>query len=155
MSLKTLLSKQSKIPNWTIVVLLIASGVGFLDATYLSVKHFMGSMPICSVLNGCEGVLTSSYSAVGLVPVALLGSIYYALIFVLTVAYIDLRRSEVIVAAAWFTAVGFTATLWFVYLQVFVIRALCLYCMLSAVTAALLFAAGVVILKASKRAQEN
>lgn len=147
MSLKTLLSKRSKAPNWVIVVLLVASGVGFLDATYLSVKHFVGSTPLCSALNGCENVLTSSYSAVGPVPVALIGSIYYALIFVFTVVYIDLRRSEVMVATACFTVAGFIATLWFVYLQVFVIHALCLYCMLSAVTATLLFVAGVRILK--------
>lgn len=147
MSLKTLLSKRSKAPNWVIVVLLAASGVGFLDATYLSVKHFVGSTLSCSVLDGCGNVLTSSYSVVGPVPVALIGSIYYALVFVFTVAYIDLRRSEVIVAIACFTIAGFIATLWFVYLQVFVIHALCLYCMLSAVTATLLFVAGVRILK--------
>ena len=153
MSLKTLLLKQPKIPNWTIVVLLIASGVGFLDATYLSVKHFVGSPLSCSVLDGCGDVLASSYSVVGPVPVALIGSIYYALIFVFTVAYIDLRRSDVIVATAWFTAAGFIATLWFVYLQMFVIHELCLYCILSAVTATLLFVAGVRILKLKE--QEN
>lgn len=154
MSLKILLSKRLKIPNWTIVVLLAASGVGFLDATYLSVKHFVGSTPTCSVFNGCEDVLASSYSVVGPVPVALVGSIYYALIFVFTVAYIDLRRSDVIVATACFTAAGFIATLWLVYLQVFIIHVLCLYCMLSAVAATLLFVAGMRILK-SVKAQEN
>ncbi len=107
------------------------------------------------MLAGCENVLTSSYSTVGPVPVALLGSIYYLLIFLFTVAYIDSRRSDVLVAAAWFTITGFIAMLWFVYLQIFVIHALCLYCMMSAVTATLLFAVGMRILKLDKEGQEN
>jgi uncharacterized membrane protein len=158
MILKNLSLKKSKIPKWTVLVLLIVSGFGFLDATYLSVKHFIGATPTCSVFNGCEDVLASPYSMVGLVPVALMGSIYYVLIFVLTVAYIDLRRSELLILTAWLTLAGFIATLWFVYLQVFVINALCLYCLLSAVMATLLFVSGTKILKvakSSKKTQED
>ena len=150
MNLKTLLSRQRKIPNWTLVVLLVSSGIGFLDATYLSARHFLGSMPTCSVFSGCEDVLTSPYSMIGLVPVAFLGSIYYLLIFLFTVAYIDSRRNEVIAVAALLTIAGLMATAWFVYLQIFVIQAICLYCMLSALMTMFLFAAGIKILKSAK-----
>lgn len=154
MNLKTLLSRQRKIPNWTLFVLLVSSGIGFLDATFLSAKHFVGSMPTCSVLNGCEDVLLSPYSAIGPMPVALLGSIYYLLIFLLTMVYIDSRRNDVITVAALLTIAGFIASLWFVYLQVFVIQAICLYCMLSAVMATFLLAAGIKILKSAKLVEE-
>jgi len=112
---------------------------GFFDATYLAIKHFEGLAPNCSILNGCEVVTTSSYSVIFGVPVALMGSVYYLTVLLLTVAYLDSPKRWKLDSAAVVVCFGLLATVWFVYLQLFVIHALCLYCMFSALTTTTLF----------------
>ena len=45
------------------------------------------------------------------------------------------------------TVIGLLASLWFIYLQLFVIKAICLYCMFSAFTSITLFVFGIIVLK--------
>lgn len=143
------------------------SFMGFIDASYLSIKHFVGTPLPCSVLRGCEEVTTSQYSVIGGVPVALLGAIYYLAIFALIFGYLRGKRytssgndstiqkndDRMIKMAARLTIIGILASLWFIYLQLFVIKAICLYCMFSALTSSLLFAFGIYVLKFRKTPQ--
>lgn len=155
MNLKTLLIKLSHptIPKLLVVVFLIASLLGFLDTTYLAVKHYTGSSLNCSVLFGdCEKVTTSKYSIVAEVPLALVGAIYYFTIFILSVAYLDTKRKKIIVIASYLTATGFLASVYFVFLQLFIIKAICPYCMASAVLATILFINGIIMLKFNTKA---
>lgn len=144
--------------------LLSVSLLGFLDASYLTVKHFVGTPLPCSVLQGCEEVTTSQYSLIGGVPVALLGAIYYLAIFVLIFLYLNRRVSHFatdngvrenedkpLILAARLTIFGFLASLWFIYLQLFVIKAICLYCMFSAFTSITLFVFGIIVLKFKRK----
>ena len=66
---------------------LFVSFFGFLDATYLTINHYQGKIPPCSIVVGCEIVTTSRYSLFLNIPVALIGAIYYLTVFVLTVLY--------------------------------------------------------------------
>lgn len=134
------------IPNWFVVLFLILSGAGFLDASYLTIKHYLGTPINCSLLNGCDTVTTSAYSMVVGLPVALFGVLYYLAVFVLTMLYVDTGRANLFFTAALITPLGFFASLWFVYLQIFVIHSLCLYCLLSAFISTLLFIFGVIML---------
>ena len=70
------------------VVILIAS-IGFVDATYLSVLHFQGNSPNCTLIDGCEIVTTSFYSEIFGVPVALGGAVGYVLMLLLALYYFD------------------------------------------------------------------
>jgi uncharacterized membrane protein len=147
-SLKTSSSKPFKvIPKSVVLAFLIVSLLGFLDATYLTAKHYLGEVPTCSVIEGCEKVLTSSYATVGRVPVALMGAFYYLAIFFLTVAYLDTKRKGLFYFTARLTLVGFLVSLGLIYLQLFVIKAICLYCMASAASSTILFGLGVFVLK--------
>lgn len=138
--------------------------LGFLDASYLAIKHFAGSPLPCNILRGCEEVTGSQYSMIGGVPVALLGAIYYLSILVLTVLYLNKKtrsykntnkesindNESILKLIAWMTIVGMLASLWFVFLQIFVIKAICLYCIFSALTSFLLFAFGVYVLNSRR-----
>jgi len=147
-SLKTLSSKPFKvIPKSVVLAFLIVSLLGFLDATYLTAKHYLGEAPACSMIEGCEKVLTSSYATVGRVPVALMGAFYYLAIFFLTVAYLDTKRKGLLYFTARLTMVGFLVSLGLIYLQLFVIKAICLYCLASAASSTVLFGLGVFVLK--------
>ena len=125
--------------------------IGFADAAYLTAKHYAGVIPPCSLTNGCETVLTSAYAAIGNIPISLIGAAYYLLLFIACVIYFDSKNTRVLKAAAYFTTAGFLTSLILVTLQIFVIQALCLYCLVSATTSITLFVLGLIILKKLKK----
>lgn len=146
------LAAPSKLPLFAFPIL---GAVGFSDATYLTVKHFLGTTVPCSILHGCEQVLTSKYSSIFGIPVALFGSLYYLTILILAAIYIETKNTLFLKIAAILTCFGFAASLGFVYLQIFVIKSICLYCMGSAVTSTLLFIAGMLFLLKTKSPTPN
>lgn len=113
--------------------------IGFLDASFLTIEHFVGGTLPCFEGGGCDTVTTSVYSAIFGIPVALLGALYYLTTLVTTLLYIDIKKPIFLTIATWLVRVGFVMTLWFVYAQLFVIHAICLYCMASAITTTVLF----------------
>jgi uncharacterized membrane protein len=127
-----------KIPHRTTVVLFVTAIIGFVDSAYLTIEHYMNAIPPCAV-GDCELVLTSAYASIGPFPVALLGAIFYFTICGLLFAYFDTKHHWPLNVALFATVIGFAAELWFVFLQLFVIQAICQYCMVSAVTAIVLF----------------
>ncbi|MBI2099978.1 MAG: vitamin K epoxide reductase family protein [Candidatus Vogelbacteria bacterium] len=125
--------------NWGVWFLLSLALVGFADASYLTIQHYIGGPLPCSLLKGCQSVTTSSFATIGPVPIALLGAVYYLIIFVLLLAYFDGRGEKFLVWVSRLSEIGFFASVWLVYLQIFVIKALCLYCLTSAASSTLLF----------------
>lgn len=117
---------------------LVLSLVGFADALYLSVEHLRGVIPTCTLVNGCERVLTSAYSAVFGVPVAYFGALYYLAVFALGALVIETGRGVKNLRLV--ILLGFLATLWFISVQAFILKAWCLYCLASAIITTLLFA---------------
>ena len=116
---------------WDALTALVAL-VGLVDASYLTVEHLSGQSVRCMIVSGCDEVLQSSYATVaGHVPVAALGALAYFTVFSLaTLAFFGYAGARRLVPVV--VALMFLATLWFVYLQAFVIRAYCVYCLLSA-----------------------
>lgn len=142
---------MKQVSPFVIAAFLLIAFMGFADAAYLTAKHYAGVIPPCSLVNGCETVLTSPYAIVwGNVPIALVGTLYYLLLFVAGVIYVDTKNAGVIKIAAYFTIVGFLTSAALVSLQIFVIQAICLYCIGSAATSTLLFLLGVSILRKLK-----
>lgn len=112
--------------------LLAFSFFGFLDAAYLTVTHFQHKIPPCAI-NGCESVLTSQYAVILGVPIALIGMLYY---FVLFLFALSGRYHKFL----FLVSAGFAISLGLLGIQMFAIRALCLYCLLSfGITTLLLF----------------
>jgi uncharacterized membrane protein len=148
-------NKPEALSNWLILAFLILAAIGFADATYLTVKYFLGTPVACSILKGCEEVTTSHYSKVFGQPVALFGSIYYLAVLLLTAIYFETRKRLFFIFANILTVFGFLISLRFVYLQVFIIKALCIYCMVSAGTSTLLFTLSLFSLKKKKPTAET
>lgn len=117
-----------------------------MDAAYLAAKYFLGSPVTCSLLQGCEIVTSSKYSVMLGMPIALMGALYYAGLLILTILFFDTGRTIFLKAAAYSTALGFAASLYFVYLQFFIIKALCLYCLLSAASSTILLILGFLVI---------
>lgn len=149
-TLETSSSKPAAPFNKLLLFFPVLGAAGFVDSTYLTVTHFLGATVPCSIVHGCEKVLSSQYSSIFGIPVALLGAFYYLTILVLAVIYFDSRKTSVLKLLACLTPFGFLASLIFVYLQIFVIGAICLYCMVSATTSTILFISGMHYLKKHK-----
>ncbi len=121
------------------VLLLGFSLIGFVDATYLTVSHFTGANLPCRLFDGCDLVTTSTYSTIGPIPVAVLGVLFYLSVFVLALAYLLYQNPRIPQLLLVIGSLGFLATLYFVSLQLWVIKAICLYCMISAVLSTAIF----------------
>lgn len=127
------------IRTWVIVAICIAALIGFADATYLTVEHYIGGIPPCSPGFDCEKVTTSEYSQILGIPVALLGSLYYFVILLATLVYFDTRKKFIALGVFAIAPLGLVSAVWFTSLQIFVIKAFCPYCLLSAGTSTLIF----------------
>jgi uncharacterized membrane protein len=124
--------------RWVWVAILLAL-LGFADASYLASEHLRGAIPPCTV-GGCEQVLMSAYATIAGMPVALLGAVYYLATVVLLLIGVSEKKAWAIRLATWIVSVGLLATLYFVGLQLFVLEAICVYCMGSAASTTGLFA---------------
>lgn len=124
------------------ITFLVIAFVGFADATFLTWKHYVGIVPPCFVATGCETVLTSTWNKIAGIPVSLLGALYYVFLGILATYYLATKKEGVVTIAAWSTFAGLFASLWFVSLQIFIIKHICFYCMISATTSLLLFVTG-------------
>lgn len=127
------------VPTSLVVAILFVAIIGFADASYLTIEHYQGNIPPCSLTNGCEKVLTSSYSVILGVPVSLAGSIFYLAVAVGAFAYLEGKRERIFFYTQILTMFGLLFSLWFIYVQAFILQAYCLYCLFSAVTSIALF----------------
>lgn len=104
---------------------------GLADAVYLTVLHLTGQSAVCGASAGCSQVLASKYAQIGPVPVASLGLLGYFTVFSLAIfaafGYPFARKW-----VAWVVGLLFLGTLWFLYLQTFVLHAFCPFCLASA-----------------------
>lgn len=144
------MTQSNQLPNWLIVSLLVLSFLGFLDAGYLSASHYLSFDPGCTVFGDCETVLKSEYSKIYGIPVQVFGTSYYLLILILAVVILDSGSLRVARLLGWLTILGLFASVYFMYLQTFVIKAYCQYCVASAITSTLLFLLGMFVLKYTK-----
>lgn len=119
----------------TLLALALA-GLGV--AGYLTWVHYSGAIAFCAGSGGCEVVQGSRYALVGGVPVALLGLAMYLALAALAVARLRLGdRAPALVPLALF-AVSLAGTLYsgyLTYLELYVIKAVCWWCVASAALA--------------------
>jgi uncharacterized membrane protein len=128
----------------------IVSLAGVADATYLTVQALTGETLSCGGSPDCFRVLGSSYARVGGVPVALLGALAYLSVFAFaTFAAFGYSRARTLLIPT--VGAMFLATLWFLYVQAFLLHAYCRYCLFSAAITFLL--AGLVIAVPSSQEQ--
>ncbi|HEY0343671.1 MAG TPA: vitamin K epoxide reductase family protein [Solirubrobacteraceae bacterium] len=106
---------------------IVVLGVGV--AAYLTYVHYAGLQPFCAGgSGGCERVQSSSYARLAGIPVAVLGlAVYLAIAVALSAAG---ERAQLAAAALAVTGFGFSAYL--TYLELFVIHAICQWCVASA-----------------------
>ena len=129
--------------NLPIYVMLALTVIGISDAMYVAYGSYRGTQLWCPILDGCNTVVNSPYSRVLGMPMSYFGFIYYLFMFGLAarLAYEPVSkglRFRVVLYAA----LGAVSSAYFIYLQLGLIRAICSYCIISAIISfLLLFAA--------------
>ena len=128
--------------NVLYAIVAIISLAGLADAIYLTVQALTGETLACGGSPDCFRVLGSQYSRMDGIPVAALGTLAYFSVFTFAIfAVFGYARARLFLALT--VAAMFLATLWFLYVQAFLLHAYCRYCLFSAAVTFLL--AGLVI----------
>jgi uncharacterized membrane protein len=115
------------------VLAIVLSLVGISDSIYLTIHYYTAEPVPCSIVEGCETVLTSAYADFHGVPLAAFGVIAYldALVFVL-LSLSGKRTAWNLFGGQAMLMALFSA--WLIYVQAELIGAFCQFCLLSAAT---------------------
>jgi len=127
---------------------LILSLLGLAVAVYLTVIHITPGSTLCT--GGCDIVRQSRYAEVAGIPVAALGIVGYAAILALLAleefANPLFEYGPILVLGL--SLIGTLYSFYLTYLELFVIRAICPYCVASAVIMTAIF--GIALARASR-----
>ena len=127
-------------PARTLLVALSVAGLAI--SAYLTSVHYE-SVPLACTASGtvnCTKVLHSSYAEVAGIPVSAFGLVWFAVM-----AALALRPASTALLA--WVAVGALTVLWLVFVELFRVDAICLWC--TAAHACVLGILGVVLVEAS------
>lgn len=131
---------------WPAIVGLALSAVGFGIAGYLTFEHYTSSASLTCPASGgivdCLKVTTSQYSHIAGISVALLGLIFFIVMLALQSpwAWRNHRRPLRAGRVLW-SLVGVGTAVWLIYVELFKLDAICLWCTAVHVIAVLLFVA--------------
>ncbi|MCA9870859.1 MAG: vitamin K epoxide reductase family protein [Caldilineae bacterium] len=132
---------------WITRLQLILTIVGIAVAGYLTYVKLFAIEPYCAGVGNCEAVQTSPYAELMGIPVAIWGLFtYIVLLGMVLVKRADWRDLGHLAGMAVFlvTMVGVIFSAYLTYLELFVIHAICPWCVASAVVMTLLFVLSVI-----------
>ena len=106
--------------------------LGVADTTYLTIAHYAQTVilacPSTSFIN-CAKVTTSSYSEIFGIPVALIGLIFFGLLLILQLPILWTNKYQWLeIPRLVFVSLGLVGALWFIYVELHKLHAICLYC---------------------------
>lgn len=115
-------------------IILVLAFLGLADSSYLASHAASGTPLLCNIgnLSGCNIVAQSPFSHFLGVPIADYGLLFFGMVFVLAaleIALFDRLLRRVLQGLA---VIGFLASVYFTAVEVFLIQALCVYCLVSA-----------------------
>ncbi len=120
--------------RWGILVFIL---IGMTVSGYLTYTHLAHVDPTCYGIGSCAYVQASSYAKIFGIPIALLGLLAYMAMFATAVAaYWFLDEERRYFAQQVLFGMAFAGTLYSAYLtyvEAFVLRAWCIYCVISAI----------------------
>ncbi len=112
--------------------------LGLADSIYLTFEHYSNVIPPCTlnrfltILSDCGLVLRSPYSVMFGIPIAVIGVVSYS---ILSIAIILSLTTDKKIFRYWVVGhaiIGALASLVFMYIQLGIIKSICIYCTASA-----------------------
>lgn len=135
------------------VILAVLDIIGLLVAGYLSVVELSGDVPACGILPGCAEVAKSPYNNFLGIPVAVFGVGLSIVLLSLALAWWKTDIYGLLLAHYALSLVGVIFDGWFLYLQVFVIQAVCIWCVTYEVSLLLRFLVALLVYVRQPRPQ--
>lgn len=149
------------VDKWQVRLIQLLTVPGLLIAFYLLLYHNgaltltckVGTWEDCGLVSGPN----APYASIGPIPVALIGLVGYAVIFLLTwlsdwVSLIENYLPELLIGTI---GLALLFTIGLTLLEIFVIHAVCRYCLVSAGIIALMFLLALSYLRRTNRADNS
>ncbi len=132
--------------KWFNRVLIALAIVGLAVSIYMTVYKITSNNKMCLGSGDCATVNSSRYSEVNGIPVAALGVVGYAAILAVLllekrISFFKENGSLLLFGMA---LTGFLFTLWLIYVEIFLIYALCPFCLVSQITMTAIFILAVI-----------
>jgi len=147
--------------KWQVRLIQLLAVPGLLVAFYLLLYHNGALVPACKVggWEDCGQVSgpNAPYASLGPIPVALIGLVGYAALFLATwlPAWLPSLRHYLPELLVGLTGLALLFTLGLTALEVFVIHAVCRYCLISAGIILVMFVLAISYLRAANRATDT
>ncbi len=117
-----------------ILAITILAALGALVSAYLLTVHWGWWQAVCLGVGDCESVNTSRWSELLGIPVALLGGLsYLAIIAACALITRDLYAEYARLGMFFLAAIGVAFSAYLTYIELFVLQAVCPWCVISAV----------------------
>jgi uncharacterized membrane protein len=110
------------------LILAVLDVIGLAIASYLSVVELGGGVPVCGPLKGCETVAQSEYAWIGDLPVAVYGVGLSLILLTLAIVWWRTNLYGLLLAHYGLSLAGVIFEIYFLYIQLAVIRAVCVWC---------------------------
>lgn len=128
------------------LVLATLDAIGFGIAAYLSTVELQNGVPTCGVIHGCEDVARSSYSRPFFgIPVAVYGVFLSVTLFCLAIAWWRTNDYRLLLGHYGLSLVGVLFEGWFQFAQVFLVKAVCVWCEAYGISLILRFVVALVV----------
>ena len=124
-------------------------GLGIVVSGYLASKRLTGGSLACTRWAQCDVVNNSVYAKIVGIPVSFIGLAAYLVLLALAIAALrtDGRvQRQMILISLLFSIGGMGFSVYLTYLEVYVIEALCAWCVASAIIITLLAIVGAVLM---------
>jgi len=114
---------------------IVLAVLGLLDSIYLVWVKYTGAYALCGPIGNCESVNSSQYSEIYGIPIALLGAGAYAVMIVLLLlenrGQVWAEFGPMIVFGM--SLIGVLYSIYLTYIEVVILKAICPYCVISAI----------------------
>ena len=137
---------------WSNRIIFALSIVGLVISGYL-LYTYVTDAPIVCANSGCETVRESAYSYFLGIPLPAFGGVMYATIILLSFGrtIFEGEARNISRSITLFSFVGVLISAYLTYLEIFVIKAICVWCVASAVVITAIFLVSLYELKVTKK----
>ena len=112
----------------------VLAAIAMVALGYLAVVKLTNSTAVCFVVQGCDTVQASKYSTFLGIPVAIYGLVMAALVLVSVVAWWRTGDRRLLYVPYGLGLLGVFVIAWLVYLELFVIHAVCIWCTIAGIS---------------------
>lgn len=135
------MNRQIKIIS---IIGVVLSMIGLADSIYLTIAHYTTPVILAcpeSKFINCAKVTSSHYSVIHGIPLAVLGLFFFTIMLILQLPKLWQIKSNIIwkIRLA-FSSIGLITIFYLVYVELYKLKAICLYCTLTHIITFLLFA---------------